>query len=32
MLHKAAGPDIEALELSEKPYDLDALVQSVKNV
>ena len=32
MLHKVAGPEIEAFELSEKPYDLDDLVQSVKRI
>lgn len=30
LLQKAAGPDIEAFELSEKPYDLNDLVQLVK--
>jgi hypothetical protein len=32
MLHKGAGPDIEAFELSEKPYDLDDLVQYVRRM
>src|SRR5262245_53827381 len=32
LLHKAAGSDIDAFELSEKPYDIDVLVQSVKRL
>jgi len=32
LLRKAAGPDIGAFELSEKPYDLVVLVQSVKRL
>jgi DNA-binding NtrC family response regulator len=32
LLQKVAGSDIDAFELSEKPYDIDVLVQSVKRV
>ena len=27
-----AGPDIDAFELSEKPYDIEAIVNTVKHV
>jgi hypothetical protein len=30
LLRKAAGADIEVFEISEKPYDLEVLVQSVR--
>jgi len=32
LLSKAIGRDLDAFELSEKPYDIDAFVQSVKRL
>ena len=32
LLQEAAGPEIEAFELSEKPYDINMLVDSVKRM
>ncbi len=32
LLRKAAGSDIDVFELSEKPYDIDVMVESVKRL
>ena len=32
LLQEAAGPDVDAFELSEKPYDMKMLVDSVKRM